>query len=72
MAQIRALNLALQFAMTPVVAFVTFATYRALSGELNVPSVFYALRWGVVGLGSACVRVGRACECASNLATHPH
>lgn len=43
MAQIRALNLALQFAMTPVVAFVTFATYRALNGELNVPSVFYAL-----------------------------
>ncbi|GBF93736.1 hypothetical protein Rsub_06068 [Raphidocelis subcapitata] len=43
MAQIRALNLALQFAMTPVVAFVTFATYRAMNGELNVPSVFYAL-----------------------------
>jgi hypothetical protein len=45
MAQIRGLNLALQFAMTPVVAFVTFATYRALHGELNIPSVFYALRW---------------------------
>jgi hypothetical protein len=54
MAQIRALNLALQFAMTPIVAFVTFATYRAMSGELNVPSVFYALRcgaWAGAGAG---------------------
>jgi hypothetical protein len=46
MAQIRALNLALQFAMTTVVAFVTFSVYRAMAGELNVPSVFYALRCG--------------------------
>lgn len=29
--------------MTPVVAFVTFGVYRALHGELNLPSVFYAL-----------------------------
>jgi hypothetical protein len=52
MAQIRGLNLALQFAMTPVVAFVTFSTYRALNGKLNVPSVFYALRWAAM---RACV-----------------
>lgn len=32
--------------MTPVVAFVVFSTYHALNGELNVPSVFYALRCG--------------------------
>lgn len=29
--------------MTPVVSFVTFSVYRALHGELNLPSVFYAL-----------------------------
>jgi hypothetical protein len=39
----RAVNQALQFAITPVVAFATFATYRAVSGTLNVASVFYAL-----------------------------
>jgi hypothetical protein len=29
--------------MTPVVSFVTFSVYRAMHGELNLPSVFYAL-----------------------------
>lgn len=43
MAQIRGLNLTLQFCMTPIVAFVTFSVYRALHGTLYLPSVFYAL-----------------------------
>jgi ATP-binding cassette subfamily C (CFTR/MRP) protein 4 len=43
MAQIRGLNLALQFAMTPVATFTTFAVYYALGGTLSLPSVFYVL-----------------------------
>ena len=44
MAQIRALNLALQWGMTPVVTFVTFAVYRGIHGHLlPLPSVFYVL-----------------------------
>lgn len=43
MARIKAVNNALYFCITPVVAFCTFAVYRALNGTLNVPSVFYAL-----------------------------
>eukprot|EP00879_Flechtneria_rotunda_P017481 GHRR01018328.1.p1 GENE.GHRR01018328.1~~GHRR01018328.1.p1 ORF type:complete len:1541 (+),score=583.94 GHRR01018328.1:446-5068(+) len=43
MAQIRGLNITLQFIMTPVVAFVTFSVYKALNGTLYLPSVFYAL-----------------------------
>lgn len=29
--------------MTPVVSFVTFSVYKALHGQLDLPSVFYAL-----------------------------
>jgi hypothetical protein len=29
--------------MTPVVSFITFSVYRATQGELDLPSVFYAL-----------------------------
>ena len=29
--------------MTPIVAFATFAVYRALNGSLDIPKVFYAL-----------------------------
>lgn len=43
MAQIKGLNFALQFCVTPVVSFITFGVYKALNGQLNVPSVFYAL-----------------------------
>jgi len=43
MAAIRGVNNALQFAITPVVAFATFSVYRATKGVLDVPSVFYAL-----------------------------
>lgn len=43
MSRIRALNMALQFLITPLVAFITFSTYRALNGTLDVPRVFYAL-----------------------------
>lgn len=43
MAQIRGLNLTLQFCMTPIVSFVTFSVYRAMHGTLYLPSVFYAL-----------------------------
>lgn len=43
MAQIKGLNLALQFAMTPVATFTTFAVYYALGGTLSLPSVFYVL-----------------------------
>lgn len=32
-----------RFCMTPVVSFVTFSVYKALYGQLNLPSVFYAL-----------------------------
>ncbi|GFR41484.1 hypothetical protein Agub_g2175, partial [Astrephomene gubernaculifera] len=41
--RIRGVNFALQFAITPIVSFVTFAVYRARSGTLHVASVFYAL-----------------------------
>ncbi|KAL6765994.1 hypothetical protein V8C86DRAFT_2453065 [Haematococcus lacustris] len=43
MARIRAVNMAMQFAITPIVSFATFAVYRALHGQLNVASVFYSL-----------------------------
>eukprot|EP00798_Chlamydomonas_sp_ICE-L_P022325 gene22325-29401_t len=43
MAYIKACNLALQFAVTPLVAFATFSVARAVHGELDVPKVFYAL-----------------------------
>ncbi len=43
MARIRGVNFAMQFAITPIVAFVTFAVYRARSGTLSVAAVFYAL-----------------------------
>jgi hypothetical protein len=43
MARIRAVNFALQFAITPIVSFVTFGVYRARNGTLSVSSVFYAL-----------------------------
>jgi hypothetical protein len=42
-AHIRACNTALQFIVTPLVSFATFATFRARGGTLTVPSVFYAL-----------------------------
>ena len=43
MARIRAFNNALNWCVTPVVAFATFAVFRACNGTLNIPSVFYAL-----------------------------
>jgi ATP-binding cassette subfamily C (CFTR/MRP) protein 4 len=43
MAQIRGLNLALQFCMTPVASFTTFAVYYALNKSLSLPSIFYVL-----------------------------
>ncbi|MEW5316893.1 MAG: hypothetical protein WDW38_008234 [Sanguina aurantia] len=43
MASIRAVNMAIQFGVTPIISFITFATYRAMNGQLDVPRVFYAL-----------------------------
>jgi len=45
MAQIRALNIAAQFAMTPLATFVTFAVYQAMHGGtlLPVADVFYVV-----------------------------
>ncbi|GIL76011.1 hypothetical protein Vretifemale_5752, partial [Volvox reticuliferus] len=43
MQRIRGINFALQFCITPIVSFVTFAVYRARNGSLNVASVFYSL-----------------------------
>jgi ATP-binding cassette subfamily C (CFTR/MRP) protein 4 len=40
MAQIRGLNLSLQFCMTPVVAFVTFSVYIAMGNKVSSPRVF--------------------------------
>ncbi len=61
MAQIRGLNLALQYCMAPVTAFVTVAGYKSMGGVRNVSSVFYALsllnlpRLYMVGLWSVAV-----------------
>ncbi|GIL44672.1 hypothetical protein Vafri_2198, partial [Volvox africanus] len=43
MQRIRGINFAMQFCITPIVSFVTFAVYRARNGSLNVASVFYSL-----------------------------
>ncbi|GAX75678.1 hypothetical protein CEUSTIGMA_g3121.t1 [Chlamydomonas eustigma] len=43
MARIRAVNNALTVCITPVVAFATFATFRACNGTLSIASAFYAL-----------------------------
>ncbi|KAG2425890.1 hypothetical protein HYH02_014893 [Chlamydomonas schloesseri] len=43
MQRIRAVNFGMQFCITPIVSFVTFAVYRARNGTLNTASVFYAL-----------------------------
>ncbi|GLC33196.1 hypothetical protein PLESTB_000360400 [Pleodorina starrii] len=43
MQRIRGVNFAMQFCITPIVAFVTFAVYRARNGSLKVASVFYSL-----------------------------
>ena len=40
---IRALNMALSYAITPVVSLITFATARGTGAELTVANVFYAL-----------------------------
>lgn len=43
MARIRACNMALQFIISCLVTFATFAVYRARGGELAVASVFFSL-----------------------------
>lgn len=42
-ARIKACNMALQFSTTPIVSFITFSVAQRMKGDLNVPSVFYAL-----------------------------
>jgi hypothetical protein len=42
MAQIRGLNLSLQFCMTPVVAFVTFSVYIAMGSKVIMAYVLSA------------------------------
>jgi ATP-binding cassette subfamily C (CFTR/MRP) protein 4 len=61
MAQIKGLNLALQFAMTPVATFTTFAVYYALGGTLSLPSVFYVL--SLLHLPKVRVCAGRSQGC---------
>ena len=43
MNRIRAANMALQFAIMPLAAFITFTTVWAQGRTLLIPSVFYAL-----------------------------
>lgn len=45
MAQIRGLNLTLQFCMTPVVAFVTFSVYRAYGSQVSSPAPSLLVVW---------------------------
>ena len=43
MNRIRAFNMALSYAITPVVSVITFATARGTGAHLTVPNVFYSL-----------------------------
>ncbi len=55
--RIRATNNAISCCVTPVVAFATFATFRACNGTLDIPSVFYALSLLTLPRLTMCVRV---------------
>lgn len=64
---IRAMNMALSYAITPVVSLITFATARGTGAQLTVANVFYALALLNLPKLYMCEFFVHAVECCSEL-----
>ena len=67
MNSIRALNMALSYAITPVVSLITFATARYTGSQLTVANIFYALALLALPKLYMCEFFVHAVECVSEL-----